>query len=68
MTEREIFCLLLLADGASVKEICVELDRSPGTVKHVFKAIRLKLNARNNTHAVALAYHHSILKIPNAGV
>lgn len=67
LTERELLVLMLLADGCSSKEIEVEIDRKHYTVKHIVATIREKLEAKNSTHAVAIAYHKGILK-PRASI
>lgn len=62
LTERELLVLMLLAEGAGILEICSEIERGKDTTKHCISDIKWKLNAKNSAHAVALAYHHGILK------
>lgn len=53
--------LIMLADGASISEVGMEIGRAKCTVKHSVVAIKKKLHARTIAHAVALAYHKGIL-------
>jgi DNA-binding NarL/FixJ family response regulator len=63
LDERELLVLMLLADGCTIAEIADEINRKDDTIKHIFHNIRWKLKAKNNTHAVAMAYHKGILKV-----
>lgn len=54
--------LLALADGLSNEEIGAELHLSTKTIKCYVKELLDRLGARNRTHAVALAYHHGLLR------
>jgi two-component system response regulator NreC len=64
LTERELGILIMLADGMTYAAISKELFVSISTLnvhrKHIFR----KLGALTSAHAVALAYHKRILKIP----
>ncbi|WP_439138982.1 helix-turn-helix transcriptional regulator [Roseicyclus sp.] len=53
MAERE--ALGLVRDGRLLKEIAAELGISQNAVKQRLKNARLKLNARNGSHAVSIA-------------
>lgn len=55
LTYHETEALSLAARGCSTREIAGELRKSPETVKAQLGLARLKLGARNTTHAVALA-------------
>jgi two-component system nitrate/nitrite response regulator NarL len=61
LTPREDQVLLALADGLRVPEIADELHLSRETVMTHSNTLRVKLGARNATHAVALAYHRRLL-------
>lgn len=55
LNDREIDVLKLLADGYTTAEIAEELAYSERTVKGVLQDLRMRLNLRNRTHAVAYA-------------
>jgi DNA-binding CsgD family transcriptional regulator len=63
LTEREDAILLMLADGMTNAEIAVDCSHSIETIKDDVATLCEKLGARNRTHAVALAYHRSILRV-----
>ena len=56
LTGREIQCLCLCAEGKSYWESGVILGISERTVSYHMEAVRLKLGAATNAHAVALAW------------
>jgi DNA-binding CsgD family transcriptional regulator len=56
LTARELQVLILTADGLSGREIADRLRLGTATVKTHRDRINHKLNARNGTHAVSLAY------------
>ena len=55
LTTREAQILSLTADGLVETEIAMALDISPNTVRTHIENIKRKMDARNKTHAVALA-------------
>jgi DNA-binding CsgD family transcriptional regulator len=55
LTAREIECLLMAARGLFIKQTAKELRIAPQTVNFHLQMARLKLGARNTTHAVALS-------------
>lgn len=61
LTLHETEALSLAARGCSMREIAGELRKSPETVKAQLGLARLKLGARNTTHAVALAMHDGLI-------
>lgn len=61
LTFHEIEALGLAARGCSMREIAGELHKSPETVKAQLGLARLKLGARNTTHAVALALSDGLI-------
>lgn len=61
LTEREIRVLRSIAQGNSNKEAADELNVSMETVKANLKTILAKLNARDRTHAVAIAIRRGVL-------
>jgi len=65
LSERELACLKLAADGLTYAEIGQQLHISRRGVKtHISHAIE-KLEARNTTHAVAIAHHEGLLGEPD---
>lgn len=55
LTPHEVRCLRLAADGLTTRETSSALGKGEETVKSQLAKARLKLNARNTTHAVVLA-------------
>lgn len=62
LNEREERVLFALADGLTVPEIADELTLGAAAVKEAVQTLRAKLGAKNQAHAVALAYHRGILR------
>lgn len=54
LTEREEQVLLMLARGHGIREIAAELGVSQWTARHHRANARMKLEAANQTHAVAI--------------
>lgn len=54
LTEREEQVLLMLARGYGIREIAAELGVSQWTARHHRASARMKLEAANQTHAVAI--------------
>ncbi len=55
LTARERQIVALLADGLTSAQIGARLYLAPETVRGCIRAITRKLQARNRTHAVAIA-------------
>jgi DNA-binding CsgD family transcriptional regulator len=53
--------LALAAEGLTTKEIAREAGRSPETVKQALHNTRVRLSARDTTHAVAIAIRHGLI-------
>lgn len=67
LTEREVQVVEAFADGNDIGETAKLLRLSENTVKSHAARIYLKLGARGQAHAVALAFHGQLLKPrPNA--
>jgi two-component system, NarL family, response regulator DegU len=62
LTEREQEVLLLLAEGASNREIAQKLFLAEGTVKNHVSNLLGKLHAANRTHAVRLARDQGLIE------
>lgn len=65
LTAREREVLLLIADGASNKEIAAALFLSEGTVRNHISHILTRLNLRDRTQAAIVANTFSHLLVPN---
>ena len=55
LTRAELEALRMVKDGQKLKEIGTALGITEGAVKQRLKNARLKLGARNGSHAVSLA-------------
>jgi DNA-binding NarL/FixJ family response regulator len=62
LTDRELNCLQLLADGLSTKEIAAEMHLAEETVKTYLKSIYKKLAVRDRTEAVAEAFRRGLVR------
>jgi DNA-binding NarL/FixJ family response regulator len=63
LSPREVDVLRMLATGADNQEIASELVIGTETVKtHISRIVR-KMQARNRTHAVAIALEHGIFEL-----
>lgn len=62
LTERHETILMMLADGFTQREIGEELGISWQTVRWHTGRLRERLGAHTNCQAVAIAYHHGVLK------
>ena len=62
LTEREFEVLCHLAWGGRTDGIAYALALSPDTIKFHVAALLRKLQARNRSHAVAVAYRRGILQ------
>lgn len=63
LTKRELELLRYIANGKTYTEIGTALGIAPQTVKNHMPLIKLKLGAKNATHATALALRYSILPL-----
>jgi DNA-binding CsgD family transcriptional regulator len=59
---QEIQVLRLVAEGWTTFQIAPKIGTTRRNVKAITSRIRLKLEARNITHAVSLAYQRGLLK------
>jgi RNA polymerase sigma factor (sigma-70 family) len=62
LTKKELKVLRLAAEGASIDETAKRLRKGRDTVKTQRHSVITKLNARNMTNAVAIAYARGLLK------
>jgi DNA-binding NarL/FixJ family response regulator len=65
LTNRELQCLTFLSEGLQAKEVAKKMSISNDTVISHSRSIRRKLDSRNITQAVTMAYRHGLLKIVN---
>jgi len=63
LSDLQLSVLCWVAGGATGKEIAAALGTSLTAVNNSLFEARLKLGARNTTHAVAIAYQRGILTI-----
>lgn len=71
LTERELECLHLIAQGMGTKVAAHALNLSVETVNTHTKSIRRKLDCVNITQAVAIAFKHGLfehINYPNLGI
>lgn len=66
LTAREVEVLQLVARGLGNKEVGEILGTAAGTVKAHVQSILSKLNAKDRTHAVALAIRRGIIHLHSA--
>ncbi len=62
-SQRELELLQLMADGLSDPEIAEKLSLSPKTIRSRQHALRMKMQARSRTHAVAIAFRRGLLEV-----
>jgi len=62
LTERETEVLQLIADGLINKQIAQSLSLSNETIKAYIDNIRLKLDAKNRTHAATLGLRYGLIE------
>lgn len=67
LAPRQMEILGLSANGWREREIAAHLNLSFYTVHNQLTAIRRRLGARNNMHAVAIALRHRILSLEEVG-
>ncbi|WP_340559295.1 response regulator transcription factor [Streptomyces sp. GSL17-111] len=61
LTARQTAVLTLMAEGHANTAIARTLSCSEHTVKNVIYELMSRLHARNRSHAVARALHHSLI-------
>jgi DNA-binding NarL/FixJ family response regulator len=66
-SRRELDLLSLMADGLSDAEIAEKLSISAKTMRSRLHALRMKMHARNRTHAVAIAFRRGLLEVERRG-
>jgi DNA-binding CsgD family transcriptional regulator len=59
--------LTCAARGLRDREIGVEIGLARQTVRHHLQAVRVKLKARNTTHAVAIALTQKLIHLEDNG-
>lgn len=64
LTVRELEILLLIATGASAKEIARQLRIAARTVEAHINHLKLKTGARNRAHLVAVSLEHGLIPNP----
>lgn len=62
LTDREVEVLRYIAQGCSNREVGALLSVTEDTIKARMKAILLKLNARDRTHAVTLSLQRGLIQ------
>ena len=65
LTKRQIEYLSLVALGLKNREIALMLNVSESTVKKILEDIFKRLNAKDRTNAVTIAFIHQNLNIEN---
>ena len=63
LSPRQLECLRHAADGHTYAETATLLHVGRTTVKTTLHMAAEKLDARNTTHAVAIAYQHGLLEV-----
>ena len=66
-SKRELELLTLMADGMTDAEIAEKLSISAKTMRSRFHAVRIKMQARTRTHAVAIAFRRGLLDVERRG-
>src|ERR1700758_1724035 len=64
---RELELLTLMADGLTDAEIAEKLSISAKTMRSRLHALRMKMQARTRTHAVAIAFRRGLLEVERRG-
>lgn len=67
LSERQQQVIEHLSRGLTVKEVARDLQISPKTVSLHAQAVRVKLHAKNTTHAVTIALRQGIILVLIAG-
>lgn len=58
----ELAILKAIADGLTVPEVALLLEKGEPTVKSQLARVRLKVGARNTSHAVAIALRRGLIQ------
>ena len=66
-SQRELELLTLMADGLTDVEIAEKLSISAKTMRSRLHALRMKMQARTRTHAVAIAFRRGLLEVERRG-
>jgi DNA-binding NarL/FixJ family response regulator len=66
-SKRELELLYLMADGLTDAEIAEKLSISAKTMRSRLHALRMKMQARTRTHAVAIAFRRGLLEVDRRG-
>ena len=66
-SQRELELLNLMADGLTDTEIAEKLSISAKTMRSRLHALRMKMQARTRTHAVAIAFRRGLLDVERRG-
>lgn len=61
LTQREIQCLSLLAEGLRIDAIAFTFGTANRTVEKQIISARIKLNAQTREHAVAIAIRNNLI-------
>ena len=61
LTEAELEALRMARGGMLLKEIAHQLGVSEGAIKQRLKSAKVKLDARNSTHAIAKATQFGLI-------
>lgn len=66
-SQRELELLSLMADGLTDAEIAEQLSISAKTMRSRLHSLRMKMQARTRTHAVAIAFRRGLLEVERRG-
>jgi DNA-binding NarL/FixJ family response regulator len=66
-SKRELELLYLMADGLTDAEIAEKLGISAKTMRSRLHALRMKMQARTRTHAVAIAFRRGLIEVDRRG-
>jgi len=66
-SQREMELLSLMADGLTDAEIAEKLSISAKTMRSRLHTLRIKMQARTRTHAVAIAFRRGLLEVERRG-
>ena len=66
-SQRELELLSLMADGLTDAEIAEKLSISAKTMRSRLHTLRIKMQARTRTHAVAIAFRRGLLEVERRG-
>ena len=63
ITSIERYCLTLVAEGQTTREIAIFLTMAEGRIEHHLNSIETKLGAASRVEAVAIALKHNFLQL-----